>query len=169
MSQTPGASSTGDTLVVSSQTRIVLQLSGAQGPSMVVDGGGVVLGGGGGGVSAASVLLGGDDLGALMSGAAASAGIDPAVPLEPRHIADGSLGLGRLQPLPVSKGGTGRTSFPAGEVVLAAKGGAFPAGGTLYSDPRLRWDDGAKELVVSGGLSVGGVAFSPEAFGPPSS
>ena len=127
----------------------------------------MVLGSAGARVSAATVLLGGDDIGALMAAAADHPGIDPAVPLRPEQIADGSIGLGRLQPLPVSKGGTGRTSFPAGEVVLSAAGGDFPAGGALYSDPRLRWDDAAKELVVSGGMSIGGVAFSPEAFGPP--
>lgn len=162
MSQPPGG--TGDTVVLTSKSRIVLHVRGAQGPSAVVNSTGVVLAGPG--VSAASVLIGGDDLGALMAVAASGPGVDPAVPLEPRHIADGSIGLGRLQPLPVSKGGTGRTSFPAGEVVLASKGGADPGGG-FYSDPRLKWDDATKELVVAGGLTVGGVAFSPQSFGPP--
>ena len=145
---------TGKTLVVSADARIVLKVPGAPGPSLVVEEGRVVVGSSGASVSAAAVRLAGQDVGALMAQAAASPGIDPAVPLRADQIADGSVGLGRLQPVPAAKGGTGRQSFPAGEVVLASGGG-------LYSDPRLRWDDDAKELVVSGGLSVGGVSFSP--------
>jgi hypothetical protein len=165
MGQTPEAAgpvaTTGKTLVVSSKSRIVLHVAGAQSPSMVVGRGGAVLGSSGSTVSASSVVLGGQDIGALIAEAPNRPGIDPAVPLRPVHIADGSIGLDRLQPLPISKGGTGRTSFPAGEVVLSAAGEDSPAGGVLYSDPRLRWDDAAKELVVTGGLSIGGVAFSP--------
>jgi hypothetical protein len=145
---------TDKTLVVSADSRIVLRVPGALGPSLVVEDGRVVVGCSGAGVSAAAVRLAGQDVGALMAQAAASPGIDPAVPLRPEQIADGSVGLERLQQVPAAKGGTGRQSFPPGEVVLASGGG-------LHSDPRLRWDDDAKELVVSGGLSVGGVPFSP--------
>lgn len=165
---TPPAGRTSDTLVVSSASAIVARMRGAPGPSLSIDSAGVSLGSpeNAGVVAASTVELGGADLATMIAEASAGAGVDPAVPILNRQIRDGSIGLARLQPLPIDKGGTGETAFPRGRLLLAGKGGEFGGEGvvTVFTDPGLAWDESAEELLVGGILEVGGVKLSPADF-----
>ena len=139
-------------------------------PGAVRIGGGRGAGDGSGGASAAAAVLAGSaslsgaDVAAWLDAAPSLPGADPAVPVLPRHVRDGSLGLERLQTVPIEKGGTGRTGFGEGQALLFAAGEGLPApAGALLSDPALAWDASEKELVFGGRLAVGGLEVAADA------
>ena len=87
-------------------------------------------------------------------------GIDTSFDLDEEHVSNASVDLNKLKTVEVITGGTGATSFPQGQVVLAAGPGVF----TSHDGIKWRTGDvtgGVPELVANGGISIGGVSLVP--------
>ena len=163
-------------LILSSPFGVAVAAGASPGaPSLVVLPGAVQIGGGSGAagglgsgsagaVRAGAATLSGADVAAWLDAAPFRPGADPSVPVLPRHVRDGSLGLERLQTVPIEKGGTGRESFGEGQALFFEAGEGIPAPtGAIASAPALAWDASRKELVFGGRLSVGGLEIAASA------